>query len=88
MARITDLPTEILIKICRFATLHPNTLGLRLIDYKTAWSLIAVNVRFCEISVHVASSMNRSVAARRYWRTAERIVRERERERGGLLEAL
>lgn len=74
MARISDLPSEVLLQIFTYAIFQPNTLGLRLIDYKTAWSLIAVDSRFCEVSIDVASRMNRSVAARRYWRTAEKIA--------------
>lgn len=79
MARITDLPTELLIKIFRHAIFHPNTLDLRLIDYRPVRSLIAVNSLFCEVSVHLASSMNSSIVARRYWRVAESILRDRER---------
>jgi len=79
MARITDLPTELLIKIFRHAIFLQNTLGLRLIDYRSAQSFIAVNSLFCKVSVHVASSMNHSIVARRYWRVAERMLRDRER---------
>jgi len=80
MAHITDLPPELLITIFRIAISQPNALGLRLLDYRTARNLISVNSRFCEVSVHAASSMNRSVLARRYWRVAERITRDRERD--------
>lgn len=79
MAHITDLPPELLTTIFKNAMSHPNALGLRLLDYRTARSLISVNSRFCEVSVHIASSMNRSMVARRYWRVAERITRDRER---------